>query len=83
MMSRSRSFSSATRNRRLATGMAFIASGRLDVCSVLRVTDGFQIELGLGPGISLRAASANDTTQAITSTRGFELHGTLGVGGRL
>jgi hypothetical protein len=63
--------------------MAFIASGRLDICSVLRVTEGFQIELGLGPGMSLRAASANDTTRVITSTRGFELHGTLGVGGRL
>jgi hypothetical protein len=63
--------------------MAFIASGRLDICSVLRVTEGVQIELGLGPGMSLRAASANDTTQVITSTRGFELHGTLGVGGRL
>lgn len=63
--------------------MAFIASGRLDVCSVLRLTDGLQIELGLGPGVSLRAASANDTTSSITSTRGLELHATLGVGGRL
>lgn len=63
--------------------MAFIASGRLDVCSVLRLTDGLQVELGLGPGVSLRAASANDTTRSITSTRGLELHATLGVGGRL
>lgn len=68
---------------RAQSQMAFIASGRLDICSVLRVSEGFQIELGLGPGVSLRAASANDTTRVISSTRGFELHGTLGVGGRL
>jgi hypothetical protein len=63
--------------------MAFIASGRLDVCSVLRLTEGLQIELGLGPGVSLRAASANDSAERIVSTRGIELHGTLGIGGRL
>jgi hypothetical protein len=63
--------------------MAFIVSGRLDIRSVLRLTEGLQIELGLGPGASLRAASAYDTDTAIVSTRGLELHGTLGVGGRL
>jgi hypothetical protein len=63
--------------------MAFIVSGRLDIRSVLRLTEGLQIELGLGPGVSLRAASANDTDSAVVSTRGLELHGTLGVGGRL
>jgi hypothetical protein len=63
--------------------MAFIASGRLDVRSILRLTEGLQIELGLGPGLSLRAASAFDTGSAVMSTRGLELHGTLGLGGRL
>jgi hypothetical protein len=63
--------------------MAFIASGRLDFMTVLRLTEGLQIELGLGPGVSLRAASAFDTESSITSTRGLELHGTLGLGGRL
>ena len=63
--------------------MAFIVSGRLDVTSVLRLTEGLQIELGLGPGASLRAATASDTLSSVVSTRGIELHGTLGLGGRL
>lgn len=63
--------------------MAFIASGRLDISSVLRLTEGLQIELSLGPGVSLRAASAFDTESSVISTRGLELHGTLGLGGRL
>ena len=63
--------------------MAFIASARLDLCAVLRLTDALQVELGLGPGMSLRAASARDTKSSVVSTRGLELHGTLGLGGRL
>jgi len=70
-------------NVRSQSQMAFIASGRLDVTSVLRLTEGLQIELGLGPGASLRAASAFDTESSVISTRGLELHGTLGLGGRL
>lgn len=63
--------------------MAFIVSGRLEVCGVLRLTDALQIELAVGPGMSLRAATANDSHGAVVSSRGFELHGTLGLGGRL
>ena len=70
-------------NVRSQSQMAFIASARLDVMSVLRLTDGLQIELGLGPGGSLRAASAYDSATSVISTRGLELHGTLGLGGRL
>jgi hypothetical protein len=70
-------------NVRSQSQMAFIASGRLDVVIVLRLTEGLQIELGLGPGASLRAASAFDSESSVISTRGLELHGTLGLGGRL
>lgn len=70
-------------NVRSQSQMAFIASARLDVMAVVRLTEGLQVELGLGPGVSLRAASAFDTEASIISTRGLELHATLGLGGRL
>lgn len=70
--------------------MAIIASARIELGATLRLTDALQVELSFGPGVSLRAASAIESSRVATeeevervSSRGLELHGTLGVGGLL
>jgi hypothetical protein len=70
--------------------MAFVASARLDLCATLRITDALQLELGIGPGMALRAATAVETvrgraeeSEEHVSSRGFELHANLGLGGLL
>jgi hypothetical protein len=60
---------------------AFIASGRLLIGAYWRFSDLVRLELSLGPGVPLRTATARDDYHDVTSTRGLELHGSLGLGG--
>jgi hypothetical protein len=75
---------------RALSRMAFVASARLDLCATMRITDALQIELGFGPGMTLRAATAVESLRGATnadieriSSRGLELHATLGLGALL
>jgi hypothetical protein len=60
---------------------AFIASGRALLGAYWRFSELVRLELSLGPGVPLRTASARDNAHDVSSTRGLELHGSLGLGG--
>jgi len=59
----------------------FVASGRLTLSAVVSITRALRLDLSAGAGLPLRRAVALDTARAVVSTRGLELHGSLGLGG--
>lgn len=72
-----------SRDVRSQSRIALVASARIELCGVLRLSDALQIELSVGPALSLRAATAVDSGNDIVSTRGLSWHGTVGLGGLL
>jgi hypothetical protein len=66
---------------RAQSASAFIASARLTLSAVISLSRALRLDLSAGPGLPLRRAIALDDGHAVVSTRGLELHGSLGIGG--
>jgi hypothetical protein len=60
---------------------AFTVSVRGALGAYVRVSEFVRLELDLGPGLPVRTASGRENMNTVVSTRGVELHGSIGLGG--